>query len=109
MKALLEQDIQKSIIDYLRIKKYVVFKANSTQFGIRDGKAFAFASTQKGVSDIIACSTKGSFVAIECKKPGGKKPTPEQLDFLAQVKANGGIGIVAYSLDDVIGKVGDTH
>ena len=101
-----EQDIQRSILDYLRIKKFVVFKHNSTQFGVRDGKGFAFSSADKGVSDIIACSKSGRFVAIEVKKPGGKA-TPEQVEFISRVKLNGGIGIFAYSLDDVMGKVGE--
>jgi len=106
MKKTTEQDIQKSIIDYLRIKKYVVFKHNSTQFGVRNGERFAFTNGTKGISDIIACSPRGTFVAIEVKKPGGK-PTPEQLEFLERIKQTEmGIGILAYSLDDVIDKVG---
>lgn len=96
-----EQDIQKAILDYLRLKKYVVFKHHSTGFTVRDGKSVAFRYSEKGISDIIGCSTEGTFVAVEVKKRGGK-PTPEQLDFLERVRANGGIGILAYSLDDVM-------
>jgi hypothetical protein len=103
-----EQDIQKAILDYLRIKKFVVFKHHSTGSGIRDGKAFFFAYSEKGISDIIACSKTGRFIAIEVKKPGGK-PSPEQLEFLERVNSNGGIGILAYSIDDVIGKVDDAR
>src|SRR3990170_376526 len=99
MQQLTEGAIQKSITDYLRLKKYVVFKANSTQFGIREGKPFAFPSSQKGLADIIACSTQGRFIAVECKKPGGKA-SEDQLAFLEAVRANGGIGIIAFSLDD---------
>ena len=101
MKYEKESDIQKSIIDYLRLKKFVVFKANSTQFGVRDGKSFAFTNATKGISDIIACSPKGNFVAIEVKTSKGKA-TPEQLEFLASVTANGGIAILAHSLDEVL-------
>ena len=43
----------------------------------------------------------GRFVAIEVKGPGGKA-SPDQLRFLAEVRRAGGIGIVAYSIDDVI-------
>jgi len=107
MKQTTEQNIQKSIIDYLRLKKYVVFKHNSTQFGVRNGERFAFTNGTKGISDIIACSPRGGFVAIEVKKPGGK-PTPEQIDFLERVSKNMGIGILAHSIDDVIGKVGES-
>lgn len=108
MQSASEQGIQKSILDYLRLKKYVAFKHHSTGSGVRNGKAFFFSHSEKGISDIIACSREGRFIAIEVKKPGGK-PSEEQLDFLERVNQNGGIGILAYSLDDVIGKVGDTN
>lgn len=108
MATVSEQDIQKSILDYLRLKKYVVFKHNSTQFGVRNGKSFAFSNGEKGISDIIGCSKEGRFIAVEVKKPGGK-PSPEQIEFLRRIKENGGYGILAYSLDDVVGKVGDAH
>lgn len=101
MKELSEQDIQKTILDYLKLKRYVVFKHHSTGSTIRDGKAVYFAHGEKGISDIIACSPKGTFVAIEVKKRGGKA-SPEQLEFLERIRAYGGIGILAYSLDDVL-------
>lgn len=101
----LEQDIQRAILDYLRIKKYVVFKHHSTGFTVRNGKAVTFRYSEKGISDIIACSVQGRFVAIEVKKPGGKA-SEDQLDFLKRVRANGGIGILAYSLDDVVEALG---
>lgn len=100
-----EQDIQKAIIDLLTLKHYVVFKHHSTGFTVREGKVAAFRYGGKGISDIIACSTTGQFVAIEVKKKGGKPPSSEQLDFIARVQANGGIGFVAYSLDDVLAKI----
>ncbi len=55
---------------------------------------------EKGIADIIGCH-KGRMIAIEIKKPGGK-PTSEQLQFLENVKAAGGIGFVASSVNDVI-------
>lgn len=99
-----ESDIQSSIIEYLRYRGYIVFKANSTQFGIRDGKAFAFSSAQKGVSDIIACGDGGRYLAVEVKKRGGY-PTTEQVDFIKSIRSKGGIALVAYSLDDVIAEI----
>ena len=96
-----EQDIQKSILEYLRIKKYVCFKHHSTGSTIRDGKPVFYSHGEKGISDIIACSPTGAFVAIEVKKPGGRV-SPEQKDFIARVQANGGIAFVAYSIEDVL-------
>lgn len=99
-----EKEIQKSISDYLKLKHYVIFKHNSTQFGVRDGKQFAFSNGERGISDLIGCSPTGRFIAVEVKKKGGKA-SPEQLEFLARVKANRGIAILAYSLDEVIDAV----
>jgi len=101
-----EQDIQKVIIDYLRLKKFVCFKHHSTGSTIRDNKAVFFKHGDRGIADIIACSPRGLFIAIEVKKKTGKA-SPEQLEFLERVNESGGIGILAFSLDDVIGKVGD--
>lgn len=96
-----EQNIQKAIIDYLRIKKYVVFKHHSTGFTVREGKVAAFRYSEKGISDIIACSPQGTFVAIEVKKPGNK-PSEDQLAFIKQVILNKGIAFVAHSIDETI-------
>ena len=52
-----------------------------------------------GISDIIGMY-KGRFLAVECKQPKGK-PTDKQAAFLDQVKCNGGIAIVAHSVDEM--------
>lgn len=96
-----EQEIQKQILDYLRIRKFVCFKHHSTGSTVRNGEVVFLAYGQKGISDIICCSPKGNFVAIEVKKPGNK-PSPEQLDFIERVKATGAIAFVAYSVQDVL-------
>src|SRR3990167_7357363 len=96
-----EQEIQKSILEYLRIKKIVCFKHHSTGSTIRDGKAVFFAHSEKGISDIIGCTKEGRFIAIEVKKPGGR-PSPEQLEFIEMVNKQGGIAFIAYSIQDVL-------
>jgi len=52
-----------------------------------------------GIPDILGCY-KGFFIAIELKIKGNK-PTKIQLYNLKKIREEGGIGIVAYSLDDV--------
>lgn len=100
-----EQGIQKTIIDYLKLLNFIVFKHRNVGIYKKDtGKYIPLSFGEKGISDIIACSPKGIFCAIEVKKPGGKA-TPEQLEFLERVKAAGGIAILAYSIDDVLGIV----
>ncbi len=60
--------------------------------------------TERGVSDLLVCY-QGRFLAIEVKRPGGKV-SPEQERFLERVRAAGGIGLVAYGIDDVIDGLG---
>lgn len=97
-----ESDIQKSILDYLKLKKHLVFKHRNVGIFKQDtGKYIPLAAGEKGISDIIGCTTQGRFLAIEVKMPG-KKPTQDQLLFLANVQTHNGIGLVAWSLDDVI-------
>ncbi len=57
--------------------------------------------SKKGVADIIGILPDGRFLAIEVKKPGGRL-TELQKEFLNAVRHNNGVGIVAYSVDDVI-------
>lgn len=53
-----------------------------------------------GVSDILGIY-KGRMLAIEVKNKGNK-PSPAQKEFLDNVNHHGGIGFVAYNLEDVI-------
>lgn len=59
--------------------------------------AFAF----KGCSDIIGQMKDGRFLAIECKRPGGKV-TADQIAFLTNVRRSNGVAFIAWSVDDVI-------
>ena len=61
-------------------------------------------SKPKGVSDIIGIY-KGRFLAIEVKRKGHKL-THHQQKFIDRVNAEGGIGIAAWCLDDVIDGLG---
>jgi hypothetical protein len=101
-KGIKEADIQKQIMDYLKLKRFIVFKhRNVGIYKQSTGKYIPLAFGEKGISDIIACSPNGRFIAIECKKKGNK-PSPDQLEFLDRVHRNNGIGIIAYSLDEVM-------
>jgi hypothetical protein len=98
-----EGRIRNLIMSWLRTQKALAFIHDSV--GIYDPKIKQFRRNLspyrlKGVSDILGI-WKGKFLAIEVKSPG-KKPTPEQKEFLGLVSDFGGIGILAYSLDDVI-------
>ena len=100
MKKQLEKNIQSAIIQYLRLKKFVVVKYNSA--GIyRKATDSYIPQPQRGVSDILALSPHGQFFAFEVKREGGKT-TEEQEKFLEQVNHNKGIGMVVRTIDDVM-------
>ena len=97
-----ESEIQKSILDLLRLKRCLVFKhRNVGIFKQSTGTYIPLAFGEKGISDIIGCTPSGRFLAIEVKKPGGRV-SPEQQEFINNVNRLGGIAILAFSLDDVI-------
>ena len=67
-------------------------------------KQFQGLGSYLGVSDILGIY-QGKMLAIEVKAPHGK-PTPAQTEFLKQVQDEGGIAILAYSIEDVIRGLG---
>jgi hypothetical protein len=100
-----ESDIQKQIIDYMKLRGYVVFKHRNVGIFRQDTKQYIpLAFGEKGISDIIACSPTGQFVAVEVKQ-SGKKPSADQIAFIESVIRKGGVAFVAHSLDDVINQL----
>lgn len=95
-----EAKLKTDIIEYLKFLG--IFCWNNRNVGVYDKRKGKYIpSTVKGVSDIIGVLPDGKFLAIEVKvKPN--KPTEHQRWFLEQVELNGGVSILAYSLQDVI-------
>lgn len=104
-----EGEVQNQILEYLNFKQ--IFNWRQNTMGVYCGKdnqgnaRFRKAPTT-GVSDILGVLSNGRFLAIECKRPGGK-PTPEQLEFIDSVNNNGGLAFIADSLDVVMEKLDD--
>ncbi len=97
----LERDIQKSILEYLKLRGFYAWR-NQTQGTWDAGKGiYRNAQTLKGVSDILGVLSGGRILAIEVKRPGGKLSL-DQVEFLKKVQGLGGKAFVAYSLQDVI-------
>jgi len=99
-----ESEIQKQILDYLKLKRCVVFKHRNVGIMKPNGSYIPLAFGEKGISDIIGCLPDGRFLAIEVKQPKGKV-SPEQQEFIQSVLRNKGIAFVARSLDDVMNQV----
>ncbi len=84
----LESIVQTRIINYLK-----------TVPGLHYFKVAQGPYSRGGVSDIICCY-QGQLLAIEVKRPGGK-PTVLQEKFIHDIRAAGGVAIIASSLDEV--------
>jgi len=99
-----EGEIQNQILDWLNLKQIFNWRQNTmgVYCGSDDqGKAKFRKAPATGVADILGVLPNGRFLAIECKRPGGK-PSPEQIEFIDNVNANGGLAFIADNLDIVI-------
>lgn len=99
MPAKPETALVKSILQYLAYHPRVAraWRQNTGQFKL-EGRYIRMG--EAGISDVLGFMKDGRFLAIEAKV-GKNKPTPLQQAFLADVRGSGGVGILAYSLDDV--------
>ena len=87
--------------------------------GVWHFKHKASLGSKKGVSDILGIRTVkirdlleagieevGIFTAIEVKKEGVIKGSPDQENFIAEVRKAGGIGFVTDNINDVVRYLG---
>lgn len=104
-----EKAILSACLQYLAIRGVFAWRQNQGAmeqqnpnyrpgYGRKPTRKIRFAHVD-GISDIIG-TYKGRFLAIETKRVGNK-PTEDQRGFLERVDKEGGIAIVAYSVDDV--------
>lgn len=89
-----EHEIQKQILEYLRLKGIFYWRQNTgrkhyMQFGL------------KGQGDITGLLKTGQRFEIEVKDHKGKQSL-EQKQFQEMIEKNNGIYILARSIDDVI-------
>jgi len=71
------------------------------RFGLCKGSSDLIGFRPTVITPEMVGRTVAIFTAIEVKTPTGK-PTPEQIHFIDRVKALGGIGGIARSIDDVL-------
>ena len=91
-----EFQIQKQIVDYLKVRRIPCFRTN-----VSYRKGHAMAKESVGVPDIVGVAPDGKFIGIEVKKPGGVV-SDEQRKWLADIERSKGIAIIAFSVDDVL-------
>lgn len=106
MKAPLEKDIQKQVMDYLWLVGAVPIRVNSGAFGgeYKGKKRFIRANSEPGCSDILCCY-RGRFLAFEVKRPK-KNPTPKQLEFLIKIRHAAGFACAVRSINEVKQAIG---
>jgi len=97
-----EQDIQRSILEYLWAVRIFAWKCNNS--GIKKPDGGWIPSGLKGVSDILGVLKGGRFLAIEVKRLKGRA-TVNQQEFIDKVNRAGGLAFVATSVDEVIEKL----
>lgn len=92
-----EKDIQRTILDYLAIRKYFFWRNNSGALKTEKGGFIRFGAL--GSPDI--CLVKdGFFIGLEVKQKGTKQ-SPAQKDWEKKCKEAGGEYWVVRSLEDV--------
>ena len=99
-----EQDIQNLIRLALSERGILNFRNNVGCLKDATGRMVRYG-LYPGSSDIIGIMPDGRFLAIEVKKPG-KKPTPEQLNFIEAIRRHGGIAGVVHGVEDLAGLLG---
>lgn len=97
-----ETSLVRVCLQWLELRGVLAWRVNSGAMVVGDRKHRRFVrfNSIDGVSDILGCLPGGRMLAVECKvKPN--KLTRSQESFLAAVQKNGGVAVVAYSLDDL--------
>jgi hypothetical protein len=93
-----EGRVKTEVLKYLKLRHIYCWSNPSGAVRIRPGKFMSFGL--KGSSDILGLLPGGRFLAVECKAKGGRL-SPEQREFLSDIKALGGMAVVAKSWTDI--------
>jgi hypothetical protein len=93
-----ENLVKTEVLKYLKLRQIKAWSNPSGAVRIRPGKFMSFGL--KGSSDILGCLPDGRFLAVECKAKGGQL-SPEQKQFLADIRGLGGLAVVAKSYRDI--------
>lgn len=100
-----EADTIASIVTYLNYSGWHCWRNNT--YGIYDQAKQVYRKLQyqqKGVADIIGFHKQtAQFIAIEIKI-GTDTTSPEQEEFLTQLKTSNGFAFIAHSFDDFLTK-----
>lgn len=91
MKAPRETDLVGASLAYLGLARVFAWRCNGG--AVKIGKRFIRFASINGIADILGVLPDGRFLAVECKRPGGRV-RPDQRAFLDSVTASGGLALV---------------
>jgi hypothetical protein len=97
----LEKELQKMVLDYLKKHPLVVtvWKSDTDK---HTSKIHSKSSSRPpGLADIVGMLTRGRFFCIELKVDRNE-PSDDQIAFLEKIKKADGFALVAYSLEEVM-------
>ncbi|MDR1318958.1 MAG: VRR-NUC domain-containing protein [Treponema sp.] len=83
---------------YLQVRGIYHWRNSVGSVQIRPGQWYRFGKI--GSSDILGLLPGGRFLAVECKAQNGRL-SPEQKQFLAEIRDLGGLAVVAKSWTDI--------
>lgn len=95
-----ESALVRACLELLAARGVYAFRVNQQGVPIAGKPGKYRPGPTRGVSDILGVLPGGRFLAVECKRKGGKV-TSDQIGFLNYVKEFGGLAVVAYSVDDL--------
>lgn len=96
-----ESVIQKAILEYLSYRPGFYYRQNTGAITLGDGNSRRFVRFgTRGAADITGIK-EGRRIEIEVKAPG-RKQTKDQKEYQKKIEANGGLYVLAYSVDDVM-------
>lgn len=90
-----EAEVLKECLFLLKRKGIFCWRQNTGAFETKNGGFFR--SSIAGVSDILGILPDGRFLAVECKRESGGVVSEKQKQFIANIKACGGVAVVVHS------------
>jgi hypothetical protein len=92
-----ERDVLSAAHEYLTLRGITHWRNNTGTVMYKE-RPIRYGKT--GSSDIIGVCPDGRFLAVECKRPGGRL-SAAQGGFLSGINACGGVGIVVDSVESL--------
>jgi hypothetical protein len=89
-----ERDVLSAVREYLTLRGITHWRCNTGAYS-DNGRFIRYGKT--GSSDFIGVCPDGRFLAVECKRPGGRLSEAQRI-FLDEINASGGVGIAVDSV-----------